>query len=112
MTQNQDSHLQTTARLAWQKPLLLGAAIGLVFMTLFLLGAADVNPWWGRYWMVRPLAVIALAGAGGGLCYAVLNYWSLQGKLNRTAAILISAVLYLVALWMGSVVGLDGTLWD
>ena len=90
----------------------LGALIGLMVISFFLFPVSTPDPTWGKYWMIRPLIVTPLAGAMGGLCnYFIMNFSKKVG-INKTVAIIVSALVFLIGLWMGIIVGLDGTLWD
>ena len=94
------------------KRMLIGAGIGLLLISLFLSGINDPDPEWGKYWMIRPLIIVPLAGAMGGLCnYFLINYRSSAG-LNKILATALSAIIFIIGLWLGFVLGLDGTLWD
>lgn len=89
-----------------------GAGIGLVLISLFLLSANEPDPEWGKFWMVRPLIIVPLAGAMGGLCnYFIVRFHSVAG-VSKVLAWIFSLLIFLVGLWMGVVLGLDGTLWD
>jgi hypothetical protein len=92
--------------------MLAGGSVGLLLIALFLFSVDEVNPSWGKYWMIRPLIIVPLAGAFGGLCqYWIMKYYSLAG-LNKIMAIILSVLVFIIGLWMGVVLGLDGTLWD
>ncbi|MEJ7646989.1 MAG: potassium transporter KefB [Chryseolinea sp.] len=92
--------------------MLAGAAIGLMFMSFFLITAGAPNPEWGKLWMIRPIIVIAFAGALGGLCcHFLLNFRALV-SMSKPMAIILSIIIFIVGLWMGTVLGLDGTMWD
>jgi hypothetical protein len=93
------------------KPMLVSAGIALLVISFFVFGVDVPNPEWGKYWMIRPLLVTPLAGAVGGAFYAFMDYQSSRG-FNRTAAILLSIVVYVIGLWLGIVLGLAGTMWD
>ena len=93
------------------KRALIGAIIGLVVILAFILPIKNPRPEWGQYWRLRPLIVTSLAGACGGAFYAFMSYKSSRG-FNRTLAVVISLLVYVVCLWMGIVLGLDGTMWD
>lgn len=94
------------------KRMTVGAAIGFVLISLFLLSAGEPNPEWGSLWMIRPLIVVPLAGAMGGLCnYFIVHFHSLVG-LHKIIAIIISVVVFIIGLWMGTVLGLAGTMWN
>jgi predicted PurR-regulated permease PerM len=86
------------------KRMLLGAAIGLLLICFFLI--------WPKLWIIRPLIIVPLAGAMGGLCnYYIVHYHGTIG-LNKTVAIILSVIVFIIGLWLGTVLGLDGTYWN
>lgn len=91
---------------------IIGAAIGLAIISFFVLGVDHPNPEWPKYWMVRPLVVTPLAGAMGGLFYGALESFRQQGGSKKAIAIVIGLLVFLIGLWMGVVLGLDGTMWN
>ena len=92
--------------------MLIGAIIGLMVISYFLIAARGGNPEWGKFWMIRPLIVEPLAGATAGACnYFLVHYRGLIG-LNKTIAIIISVLVSIIGLWMGIVLGLVGTMWN
>ncbi|MGA0556626.1 potassium transporter KefB [Larkinella sp. VNQ87] len=93
------------------KRALVGAVIGLVLIGIFLIGVKE-NPNWPTYWRLRPLLIVPLAGAVGGSVYYFLDYMRYQAGWNRVVVTLASLLIYIVGLWMGFVLGLDGTLWN
>jgi hypothetical protein len=94
------------------KPILTGAAIALILISLFLFSVDHPKPEWGKLWMLQPLVIVPLAGTIGGLFYFFMSYLSSTQGLNRTVAIVLSFIVYLIALWLGAVLGLNGTLWN
>ena len=92
--------------------MLIGATIGLAVICFFILPVGKGNPDWGRFWMIRPLIVVPFAGAMGGL----VSYFMAQlAELNGWNKILISiltAIICIIGLWMGIVLGLNGTMWN
>lgn len=94
------------------KRMLQGAGIALVLITIFLAGVDDPNPDWPKFWMVKPLLVVPIAGAMGGVFYYFMDFMRNQGLWIKILANVISMFAYLVAIWLGSVLGLDGTLWN
>ena len=92
--------------------MLLGAGIGLILISFFLYGAGEPNPEWGRMWMIKPLCMVPIAGAMGGAFYYFMDYLSSRRGLNRTLAVILSLFVYIIALWLGTVLGLNGTMWD
>ena len=95
------------------KRMLIGAGIGLVLITLLVTSVKHPNPEWGRFWMIRPLLVVPLAGAGGGLgTYFMEHLLGYQGGWSKIIAVLLSIIGFLIALWLGTVLGCAGTLWN
>ena len=91
--------------------MLVGAVIGLSLILIYLY-PIEPNPEWGKFWVVRPLILLPFAGAMGGLCnYILVRFHDLIG-VNKTVAISVSVVVFIIGLWLGFVLGLDGTLWD
>ncbi|MBK1439427.1 hypothetical protein JHJ32_05475 [Parapedobacter sp. ISTM3] len=92
--------------------MLWGAGIALILISLFLFAAGDPNPDWGKLWMVRPLLIVPSAGAMGGIFYYVMNPMRYRGGWKKLSANLLSLVVYVIVLWLGTVLGLDGTWWN
>ena len=93
-------------------PMMLGAGIALAIISLFVFGADNAKPEWGPLWMIRPLIVTPLAGATGGAFYYFMDRMRSKGQINGVVAIILSLVVYVIGLWLGIVLGLDGTMWD
>lgn len=91
---------------------LIGAAIGFVLIALFLFSVNNPNPTWPKYWMLRPLVVVPFAGAMAGVFYYLIDFLRIQGGWKKWSANGISFLVLLIGLWMGFVLGLDGTLWN
>ena len=94
------------------KRMILGAGIGFLFISLFLITADGAKPEWGDFWMLRPLLIAPFAGAMGGVFYTFLDPWRQKGGHQKFLANLLSVVVFIFGLWIGSVLGLDGTYWD
>jgi len=94
------------------KKMLLGAGIAFMVIAFFVLSAGEGKPEWGNLWQIRPLTITPLAGGIGGAFYYFMVHWlHLQGW-KKTLAIAFSLLAYAVALWMGIILGLVGTLWN
>ncbi len=90
---------------------LIGAGIGLAVISLFLSGVKHPRPEWGDYWMVKPLIIVPLAGAAGGIFSAFMDFFTRLNGWNKLLARFISVLAGLIGLWLGIVLGLNGTLW-
>ena len=98
------------------RPLLIGAGIALALMSIFLLtfflSEGTPNPAWPELWWIRPLAVITNAGAAGGIFYYIMDrMMGSKGGWRKAVAIVLSVIVYIIGLWMGTVLGLVGTMW-
>ena len=111
MTQSNTSTSQPS-QISLVKRVLVGAGIGLLLISLFLLSAGKPNPEWGKLWMIRPLIIVPLAGAMGGLCNYFIVHFHYQAGINKTIAMILSVIIFVIGLWLGIVLGLDGTMWD
>ena len=108
---------QSELQQVWDSPFLLrrvsvGAGIALTFITLFLMNVGEPDPNWHRLWFLRPLIIVPLAGACGGLCYHAMDHFRSQRGWNKIGVTLFSVIVYIIGSWMGFVLGLAGTLWD
>ncbi|WP_346317632.1 hypothetical protein [Chitinophaga sp. YIM B06452] len=94
------------------KRMLLGAAIALALITAFLISAGEGDPAWPRFWMVRPLVIVPLAGATGGAFFYFMDHLRHHGGWRAVLGIVLGVIVYIFGLWLGTVLGLDGTYWD
>lgn len=90
----------------------LGALIGLLLISLFLLGTGEPNPEWGRAWWIKPLLLVPFAGAMGGMFTYFVSQQNLQSDWAKIVGMMISLLVFIVGLWMGFVLGLNGTYWN
>lgn len=111
MTQQDQLETRRLETGSFIKPILIGAVVAFLVISLFVFGLNNPAPEWGRFWKIRPLIITPLAGAVGGAFYAYMQSRVNRG-FNRTAAVLISLLVYIIGVWLGVVLGLDGTLWD
>ncbi|GAA4310449.1 potassium transporter KefB [Nibribacter koreensis] len=111
MTTSNNLNPHTKISVPLLKPMLIGAGIALAVISFFVFGVDNPNPEWGQYWRIRPLIITPMAGAMGGAFYAFMDYQASRG-FNRTLAILLSLVVFVIGLWLGVVLGLAGTMWN
>jgi drug/metabolite transporter (DMT)-like permease len=103
---------QTTHKPSLFTRMLIGAIAGLILISVFLLKADEPDPAWGKYWMIRPIIMMAFAGAMAGLCNYYLLRLHKKLRMSKTLAIIASIVISLAGLFIGFVLGLDGTMWN
>ncbi len=95
------------------KRMLTGAAIGFLLIASFLfIPNYTADPSWPKNWIVKPLIMVPLAGAMGGLSYHFINTVALYKRWSMTLANIVSVLFFIIGLWLGTVLGLDGTMWD
>jgi uncharacterized membrane-anchored protein len=113
MTTKNTFTLQPIDRNALAKRIIIGAAIALAVILRFVLDVDTPKPEWGSNWMIRPLIITPLSGAAGGFCFYFLDYYlGRNGGWKKSLALAAGIVVYVVGLWLGIVLGLDGTLWN
>ncbi|MGV3629770.1 MAG: potassium transporter KefB [Bacteroidota bacterium] len=92
--------------------MLIGAGIALLLISFFLFMAGEPNPAWPKFWIIKPLLVVPFAGAMGGVFYYLMDPMRSQGGWKMFAANVLSFIVYVFGLWMGTVLGLNGTMWN
>lgn len=92
--------------------IIFGALIGLAVISFFVFGTDHPKPEWGKFWMIRPLIIIPLAGVLGGIILYIPELLSLQSRWKKVIFFIGSIVGFVIVLWIGIVLGLDGTLWN
>ena len=92
--------------------MLVGLLIGLVVISFFVFSVDTPKPEWGKWWRVRPLIITPLVGAFGMLVFYLKDIIRPQDTVMNVFVFLISVLGFIIALWLGVVLGLDGTLWN
>ncbi|GAB2764625.1 potassium transporter KefB [Salinimicrobium soli] len=97
---------------ALPRRVLIGAAFALVLISLFVMGVDNPDPDWPKSWRIRPIVVTTIAGGIGGAFADFMHLLRREGGIYRALGIVVSLMGYVIILWLGSVLGLAGTLWD
>jgi hypothetical protein len=111
---NNSNHNQKliVPNLSLNRYMLIGGSISFFVIAFFLLQVKHPKPEWGSFWMVRPLLIVPLAGATGGACYYVLMKLRFKRGRKKVWVYILGIFIYLAGVWMGIILGLDGTLWN
>ncbi|MXV50089.1 potassium transporter KefB [Pedobacter sp. HMF7647] len=112
MTHQNELTTQPVHPISLGKLMLIAAGIALILISVFLFPVRDPNPAWGKLWMVKPLIIVPLAGSLGGLFYYNMDFLRHQGGWKKVLANLASLIVFVIVLWLGTVLGLNGTLWN
>jgi hypothetical protein len=94
------------------KRMLLGLVIGIVIISIFIFPVEEPHPEWGKYWRIRPLIVTPLVAAFGILSFYLKDLVRPRHKGIAMVLLLLSLLVFLISLWIGIILGLDGTLWN
>ncbi len=92
--------------------MVIGAALGFVLISLMVFSVKNPKPEWGELWMIRPLIIVPLAGTAGSLFFSSIEILRPQSIWTKILLIIASAFAFIVAMWIGIILGLDGTLWN
>ena len=112
MNQRNNSNAVQHTLTAYALPMIIGGAIGLILVSMFVFSVNEPRPEWGTLWKIKPLIVTPLIGAMGGLFYFLVNYQGAKWGFNKYLTRVLGIIGFIVALWMGFVLGLNGTLWN
>jgi hypothetical protein len=112
MTMTHDPAREPVFSTSFIKSVIFGGGFAFALMAFFLYTAGEPHPDWGPLWRIRPLLVITVAGAIGGAFWHFMLSAARRGGWRKFLRFLLGMLLYLIALWLGSVLGLDGTYWD
>lgn len=94
------------------KRMLQAGAVALFLIAAFLLSADHVNPEWSKYWMVKPLILTPMVASLGGVLYYYLDHLRTGSTAMKIVAAILSLLGFVFFLWMGFVLGLNGTFWN
>jgi hypothetical protein len=98
--------------LSVSKLMAIGGGIAFILIIIFLLPVPKAKPEWPALWMIKPLIVVPVAGAMAGIFYYFMDHLRFQGGWKKFLANIFSLIAYIIALWMGTILGLHGTLWN
>ena len=92
--------------------MIIGGTIGLAIISIFVFGGDNPKPEWGANWRMRPLILTPLVAAMGGAAFYLTPFLNPKSNFIRVVLYAFSVLAFIVALWIGIVLGLDGTMWD
>jgi uncharacterized membrane protein YciS (DUF1049 family) len=94
------------------KRMFIGALIGFLIISFFVFGVDNPNPLWPENWRIRPLIITPIAGSFGVLSFYLSDILGTKNKRVRIFLFFVSSILFLISLWLGTVLGLAGTMWN
>jgi hypothetical protein len=101
--------------ITWRSLLLrmfLGWCIGLIIILIFIFDVNEPHPDWGDQWFVKPVLLTPAVTGFGILSFYLIRIVHPTTNVGRALTYLLSSLLFLVSIWLGIVIGLNGTLWN
>lgn len=89
-----------------------GAVLALVLISILVFTVPNPNLAWGNFWFIKPLVITPFITSIGGVCFYFINTKKTNSKFLNLLLFLSSALILLFFIWIGTVLGLDGTLWN
>lgn len=89
-----------------------GAVIALILISLLIFSVNTPKPEWGQHWYIRPLIVTPFITSIGGIALYLLNLKDFKSKIINLILLIMSILIFFFFLWIGTILGLDGTLWN
>lgn len=89
-----------------------GAVIALILISLLIFSVNTPKPEWGQHWYIRPLIVTPFITSIGGIALYLLNLKDFKSKILNLILLIMSILIFFFFLWIGTILGLDGTLWN
>lgn len=89
-----------------------GAVIALILISLLIFSVNTPKPEWGQHWYIRPLIVAPFITSIGGIALYLLNLKDFKSKILNLILLIMSILIFVFFLWIGIILGLDGTLWN
>lgn len=90
----------------------LGFAIAFLLVFGLIVTVNNPNPVWGKNWFVKPLILTPTVAAFGGFAFYYLSSISFRNQWISIAKTIVSILAYIFFLWIGTVIGFNGTLWN
>lgn len=95
-----------------QRMSIIGGTIGLVLTSLFIFSADNADPAWSKIWFIKPLIITPIATAMGGVFYYYVQQLFYFNGWKKVLAFIIGLIGFIISLWMGMVLGFNGTYWN
>ena len=89
-----------------------GAFLALILISLLIFSVNTPKPEWDQHWYIRPLIVTPFVSSIGGIALYILNLKDFKSKILNLILLIFSILIFVFFLWIGTVLGLDGTLWN
>lgn len=112
MTNPNNATARPVDRASLAKHCVIGWVIGFAVISFFIFGVDNPKPEWGDFWRVKPLIITPLSGAAGGAVFYFMEYIGSQRGWPKALTVILSFIISVVGLWMGIVLGLNGTMWN
>ena len=106
-----DRSKKSSSKTLWVQKSVIGGIVGFVAIAIFLFPIDNPELAWGKFWMAKPVLIVTLAGMVGGTFYHLITA-ALSIGWKKILGIVLGSLIYIFGLWIGTVLGLNGTLWN
>lgn len=93
------------------KTLLMSFAIGFFVITMMIFPIQNPKPEWGENWKIKPLIIVPLMSVIGSIPFYFTLIRKFKSSSNKFYSTIAAILLFLICLWLGIILGLNGTLW-
>lgn len=94
------------------KTMVIGLIFGLAIISLFVFTVSSPKEEWGNNWRMQPLILTPMIVAFGSLAFLANRIFKPQTKTAKTLLLIASIIAFIFSIWIGIVIGLNGTLWN
>ncbi len=93
--------------------IVLGFGVAFILVSALILSVNAPNPVWGKNWFVKPILLTpVIAAPGGGVFYLISRISFENQLLFKLLKALLCLLAYIFFLWIGTIIGFNGTLWN
>lgn len=92
--------------------MIFGFVIGLIMICAMVFSVNDPDPAWGVYWKIRPMIVTPVITAFGACSFFLKNIVHPKEASMKLLIFILSLLGFIMSFWIGTILGLDGTLWN
>ena len=90
---------------------IIGSVIAFVLISVILYKGGALDPKWPQFWYLRPLILVPLAGGVWRFIFYTMEKYR-QGPIWRKVIVnLVCVLIYIIGIWLATVIGLDGVWW-
>ena len=94
------------------KIVLLGFALGLFIASMLIHNVSFPKLSWGPNWYIKPMLVLSFVASIGSIPFYFANQYEASNHSKKILAYLGATLFLLFFIWIGIILGFDGTIWN